>query len=298
VASGPTDAAPDAARGRLWIVLGADGALGSAIRERLVAEGQVVLSTTRRRDREAADGLYVDLSDGPIDLSPGVEPIAALLCAGIASFEACRREPVLTHRVNVENTAESARRLAARGARVVLPSSTSVFDGTIARARPGDPVTPTTEYGRQKAEAEQRVLDAGGTVLRLGKVLPPGFALFRRWRDELAAGRAIEPFRDLVMAPLGPALAVDALLALARISSGGVFHLSSRDEVSYADAAFHVAARTGAPPDLVRPTTSAAAGIQVDYLPRHAALDSSQLTELTGLEAPNVWDVVDGAIDA
>jgi dTDP-4-dehydrorhamnose reductase len=278
-------------------VLGADGVLGSAIRRRLVAEGQVVLGTTRRRDRVAGDCVYVDLNDGPIELPPGVEPIGAFLCAGIASFEACRREPALARRVNVEHTAESARRLAARGARVVLPSSTAVFDGTIARARPSDPVTPTTEYGHQKAEAERRVLDAGGTVLRLGKVLPPDFALFRRWRDELAAGRAIEPFRDLVLAPLGLTLALEALLAVAH-GTGGVFHLSSRDEITYADTAFRVAARAGAAPNLVRPTTSAAAGIQVDYLPRHAALDSSRLTELTGIEPPDVWDVVDGAIDA
>src|SRR5437764_879665 len=87
---------------------------------------------------------------------------------------------------------------------VLIVGADGVFDGQHPHRLPTDPVSPVTEYGRQKAEVERHLLtmDAPAAVVRLTKVLQPGFPLLRGWVDALKIGEPILPFSDMVMAPV------------------------------------------------------------------------------------------------
>ena len=83
-------------------------------------------------------------------------------------------------------------RLAARGIYTLFLSTNQVFSGERPHVPADAPVSPVSEYGRQKAEAERvlRSRMANGApigVLRLAKVVSPGMALVTNWRQELTA---------------------------------------------------------------------------------------------------------------
>jgi dTDP-4-dehydrorhamnose reductase len=73
----------------------------------------------------------------------------------------------------------------------------------------------------------------------------------------------------------------------------GIFQVSGDRDISYADLARHLARRLEADPDLVQPTTSVAAGVEMEHLPRHTTLDASRLQESFGLGPPGLATLLD-----
>jgi dTDP-4-dehydrorhamnose reductase len=277
------------------LVVGGDGTIGSALRERALARGLEVVTTTRRalpvaRDRVALDLRAVDALrlEGPaIDV--------AYLAAGVTSLEACRKAPGESRAINVDGVVALATRLQQAGIFTVFLSTNLVFDGTQPFRRTDEAVCPTTEYGRQKAEAEARLLALAGlaAVVRLTKVLTPSSALLRGWAAALQAGQAIRPFRDVVMAPIALDDVVEVLVEIGRRRLGGIHHLSGDADVSYADAARRFAAAFGAATRLVQPTTAAEARVLLEAVARHTTLDMAGLPERLGRRMRSTAECVD-----
>lgn len=273
------------------LVIGAGGAIGSAVAARLEAAGTAVARTTRRGD--SAD-IPLDLAALPTAWSPPPGISAAVLCAAVTSTEACRDLPDEARRVNVEGTLKLASRLADAGARLVFLSTNLVFDGST----PFTPATatrcPRTAYGRMKAEAEEQLLALGGTtVVRLTKVIGRTLPVIDRWRDSLGRGEPIRPLSDLVIAPVSLHLATTVIAAAAREPLGPILQVSARADVSYAEVAARLASRWRASPDLVRPTTAAELGLPLEHLPRHATLDASVVRDTLGIEPLDPWAAID-----
>ncbi len=189
--------------------------------------------------------------------------------ASITRLADCRADPLNTWRVNVEAQARIAEQALSRGAFVIFPSTTQVFDGSRAFPKPEDPCSPGTIYGQQKVEAESALLRHGNgvAVVRLGKVIGRHLKLFESWRRDLARGETINAFDDLVMAPIAMTKVVNGLATLGSKRASGIWHLCGRDDISYFDAAEHLASRLGARASLVRPTSAAEAGIPVEERP-------------------------------
>jgi dTDP-4-dehydrorhamnose reductase len=281
--------------GFISLVVGGDGRLGRGLAEHLRRQGGAVLLTTRRRKETSGTRLYLDLSEDvsrwelprPVDV--------AYLCAAVASLEACRKDPGPSRHVNVEQTAALARALAAAGAFVVLPSSTFVFDGRRPFPRPDDPVRPETEYGRQKAEAERRVLELGsrGAVVRITKVVVPEAPPFGDWVRALRAGEVIRPFADKVLSPVSLPYAAEALLRVGARRLAGVSHVSGTADITYEQAARHLARRLGTRPAQVVAGASAHSGLGPGAAPGHTALDASRVRAELGLEPADPWQTLD-----
>ena len=162
------------------------------------------------------------------------------------------------------------------------------------------PLSPASEYGRQKARTDahlQAMIAAGAPVgiLRLARVVSPGMALFRQWRDALAAGQKVRPFRDMMMAPTLAADAATAILALMQARAAGVWQLSGPCDVSYAEIAGFIARRVGADSTLVEPVAAASAGMPEGATPRHTTLDSGALARF-GIAPRDPWEVIAAAL--
>lgn len=169
-------------------IVGGESTIGGALARRLAGRA---LTTTRR----AGGSLRLDQAS-PASSWPALAAVdVAFLCAAVGHLDACEAEPLATRRVNVDATVELARRRQAGGAFVVFLSSNQVFDGRQPERRHDAPPCPINEYGRQKAETEQRL--EGCAVLRLTKVVTPPLATHdgshHDLAGQLAASLAVDP---------------------------------------------------------------------------------------------------------
>jgi dTDP-4-dehydrorhamnose reductase len=281
------------------LVVGADGQIGSALVARLTRAGRPVVTTSRR---EGAVGrrLILDLADDPARWSLPDGIASAFLFAAITSLQECESDPLRTARVNVANLSTLAAMLVERGAMVLFPSTNLVFDGSAPRRRADDPVSPETEYGRQKAAAERALLelDSGRVaIVRLTKVLGPGDRLLGDWIASLRRGEAIRPFCDKVMAPVGLGRAVDVLLGVAEARLAGITQVSASRDLTYAEAAEFLRRRLGAGASLVQPRAAHGAGLRPSAAPRHTTLCTRRMTEELGVKAPDPYEALEEVLE-
>lgn len=255
-------AAPDA------LIVGGDGQIGRALRAAWDDRGLRYRFTSRRSSEP--DALPLDLNRAD---AFGALPWPKLggrvfLLAGVTSLRACRDDPLGTRAVNVEALGGLARRAADAGAVPVMVSTNLVFDGAVTRMPTDASPSPRTVYGQQKAELEAIVRVCNGLVVRPTKVLGPEPALLAGWRDALRAGRDVEAFTDLWFAPVPTRAVVAALLD----APPGVTQVSAKHDVSYFEAALHIAEHVGANPSRVLPRKAADADIPPEERPRYTSL--------------------------
>jgi dTDP-4-dehydrorhamnose reductase len=180
-------------------VIGASGYLG---RHLLAAFRREHPETVGTACRQTTNGLL------PFDLrDPDLAPLrlrasghrAVVLAAALPNIEQCETQPEETRTINVAGTLAAAGQAARMGLKVVFLSTDYVFDGETGRYGDDAPPHPITEYGRQKAEVEQRLpaLAPRHLIVRLSKVfglergdgtlLDEMAARFRRGQDVPAA---------------------------------------------------------------------------------------------------------------
>jgi dTDP-4-dehydrorhamnose reductase len=182
--------------------------------------------------------------------------------------------------VNVDGAENVALAAAAAGAKLVHLSTDVVFDGR--KGAPyveDDPVSPVTDYGRAKAEAEQRVLAAHRRAVVVRTSLLYGGA--EPSKHELAAH---DPdftfFTNEIRSPVHVTDLAHALLELAELDVRGPLHVAGADPVSRAEFA-----------ELIRgaPVRSAPAP---ETRPLNCSLDSSLAQALLATRLRGVREVL------
>jgi dTDP-4-dehydrorhamnose reductase len=276
------------------LVIGIDSAIGGKLMAALLSRGHRVIGTTRNTTNiNNPNVMFLDLASNDEPLLP--ETDAAVVCAAMARFEECHNQPKLAYRVNVEAPVAIANQLVPRGTRVLLLSTSAVFD-CYEPLRKADSIrAPRSVYGRLKMEAESRLLEKGqGTaVLRLTKVLNSEAGILTKWIDDLAIGNDIRAFEDHRFCPLPLCAAVDAIAAIIGSRENGLFQLSGANDISYVEAALYLASRLGRPPKKVIAVSAAANGFLMDEITLYTSLDTSRLSQMTGFVPPRAFDVID-----
>lgn len=281
------------------IILGIDSGIGRALGNALAARGDRFVGTTRRRERVGKTILYFNLDDPKSSDSGLPEADVAFFCAAVTSFADCRNQPELARRVNATTPAAIAARLVKQGTRVVLLSTSAVFDCRVPRMTADRPRLPASAYGRTKAEAEVAFLALGpsASVLRLTKVLTPDMKLFADWIRALMLAKPIRAFDDHRFCPIALGHVVQALLAIADHGEGGIYQASGASDISYADAARYIAGQLGAPAHLVDVCPAVDLNIPSGEVTAYTSLDTARLAALCGFVAPEPWKVIDSIIE-
>jgi dTDP-4-dehydrorhamnose reductase len=293
--------APDNAQSGAVLVVGADGLIGRALVAALQGAGVPTVGTSRRATPSPPrDGwMHLDLAAEPHRwVLPDSVKVAYLL-AGVTSMAACDADPAGTERTNVTHTIALAGALEDRGAHVCYVSTNLVLAGDTPFAPAASPLRPQSLYAAQKARVEQALLSRhrGASLLRITKIVEGLDELVRSWATALRSGQMIAPFSDLMAAPIPRALVVDALTRLGRKRLDGLHQISADADMSYADIARKLAARLGVDDDLVRPTTSVAAGKRQTPPPLFTTLDARPTERLLGLAPTHAAAVIDSFVD-
>ncbi len=278
--------------------MGADSLIGRNLIDPPGLAGGKAIGTTRRREGLTESRLFLDL-DGDVRAWRCEAPLqAAVLCAGVTSIDACRLDPATTSKINVDAVCTVAEKLLARGVFLVYLSSQFVFDGTVPYAPTDLPPSPQSAYGRQKAEVEARLLSFGNavSVVRLSKVFGPGSSLLMTWTRSLVEGIPIQPFSDYVIAPVGVGFVRKVIERIIVNRVPGIIHVSASSEITYAEAARHLAMGVNMPLDLVRPVRAAESGIAPKGLPRYAALNTDLLRNDLGFIPPHPLSAIEEAV--
>lgn len=277
------------------IVLGGDGAIGRALARSLQATGHEVVATSRQPDANAQGLWPLNFEHGDLEKTPLPQGDVAFFCAAMTKFADCRVHPVRAQQINVTGPAVVARRLVEQRTNVVLLSTSAVFDWSMPLSPAERPPCPLTFYGEMKAEAERRFAQLGShaSILRLSKVLTPDYGLVRGWIKALSGGQRVTAFSDLYMAPIALADALISLETIAHNSEGGIYQFSAASDITYFDAARHIAMRLGVDPGLVTDAQAADAGIPAEELVHYSSLDASRLAAINGRSAPNPFYVID-----
>ena len=161
------------------IVVGADGQVGSAVRRGLEDRGAEVVASTRTGGEAPWDlrDPAVPRGDRQAPDDPASSADLVVLAGGVSTVDACERDPSASRTINVDAATAAAQHWGRLGARVVAFSSSQVFDGSLPAPLPTAPVSPRSEYARQKVDLERGLLGSGlrSTVVRMTKVVGPSW---------------------------------------------------------------------------------------------------------------------------
>jgi dTDP-4-dehydrorhamnose reductase len=223
------------------VVVGANGLIGRAVLQTLRSAGCECEGTSSRADVAAREGLlWIDALDPDTWRNLPAKIGATLICAARPGLVDCRRHPRETRALNVEAVAALATECSARGAFVVVPSTSCVFDGSRPDFGPGEPVCPPCEYGKQKAELE-RLLPMDAAIVRLTKVLTAENPLLQSWLAKWSAGRPVTAAADARISLLQLGEVARLLSRLLQQPVSGLWQLSASDDISWSDLAVALA---------------------------------------------------------
>ncbi len=216
------------------LIIGGDSTIGSALATFWKINGIPHHSSTRKRQTVSGHRPYLDLGSKTWPQLETAQYEAAVFCAAATKLDHCENDPQATAKINVEATVELASFLSRRGTRLLLLSTSQVFDGSKPGWKVTDFVCPVNEYGRQKAEAERFILQMPlSAVLRLTKVVHPEMHLLKEWQESLKNGQPIEAFADMYIAPIQLDDVVMRIDSLIRNQETGIYHFSGKLDISY-----------------------------------------------------------------
>lgn len=280
-----------------YLVVGGDSLVGGGLLRALERRGHRVLASTRRRDTVDEKRVYLDFeSDELFRVPHGID--YAFIVAAATNYERCETDP-LAYRINVQLIPRLVLSLLEQGVFVTFISTNSVFGGERPWPQEDDPHAPGIAYARQKDEAEKIIREGAskaGTegrlnIVRLTKILDRNTSPLPAWFSAWSRGEAVQPFADLIFAPMSVQFVGESLATIGEKRVNGNLHLSGAENVSYVDLATHLARAAGIDPSLIKPTTAEAKGIHIAFKPRYSGLGMQRTTQLTGLKPQSIADV-------
>jgi len=216
------------------------------------------------------------------DVFRTLKPDAVIHAAALADIDYCEAHKDIAEEVNVNVTRELAHLCREGGAKMVFPSTDTVFDGKKGNYREDDPPGPLNFYAETKVRAENVVAGEAGNsvVVRVAlvvglPVLGSGNSFLSRMIPAFEAGREVGVPEEEVRSPIDVITLGRALLELAGNDFAGYLHLAGNDRLSRFAMARRIAERWGYPRELVVAKSAAAIPGRAPR-PRDVSLDNTK----------------------
>ena len=242
------------------LITGAGGLLGQALCRQAVSRWPVVgVFHSRSPKIPHIKKVHADLGQQGVleSLVKGVRPAAIVHAAAVADVARCQKEPALTETINAQVPVLLAELCAKDRIPFVFTSTDLVFDGKQApydeNARP----KPLSIYARQKARAEERVLQTWNKALVCR--LPLMIGLAPRFSSHFCSHmlyaihekQPLALFHDEYRTPADTeSVAGGILQLLGRIH--GLIHLGGRARISRHELGLMMASAMGVVPTMIK----------------------------------------------
>ncbi len=280
---------------RPWLVTGAQGQLGRALRALGPARGIDVQGLSRPE-------LDITDSDAFRRTIDRIEPAVVVNCAALTKVDLCEERPEEAQRVNALAPEALARACVGRTS-LVHVSTEYVFDGRGNRPLSEDaPTAPISVYGRTKLAGERAVLASGAEalVVRTQWVFGAG-ACFPRTIRQLAATQAeLRVVEDQIGRPTWTGALADGIFRAVAAGARGRLHLACEGIASWYDFAREVVAagaRRGWNPLVPVRAVSTEDFPRPAARPAYAVLGLARARAL-GIEMPHWRDALGAFMDA
>lgn len=205
---------------------------------------QVVVSgsKTQQIDLESVDELVRSIEK--------TAPQVVIHTAGLTSVERCESEPEFAYHVNVTLAANVAKACAIAGVGLVHISTDHLFSGQIPFADENQPPSPINIYGRTKAEAERKVLDANPLSLVVRTNFYGWGTSYRQSFSDfvisaLRAGSGLTLFRDVYYSPILVETLALVVHELIDLRASGIFNIVGDERISKYDFGFKLSKEFG-----------------------------------------------------
>lgn len=238
-----------------WLVTGAEGMLGREVLEVLsTADAQV--TAAGRRQLDITDAAAVR------DAVAGFDVVVN--CAAWTAVDDAETAEEAAYAINASGPAHLARSCAQAGAGLVHVSTDYVFSGDASQPYAEDaPKSPRSAYGRTKAAGEDAVraeLPDRSWILRTSWLYGKHGTNFVSTMLRLEAERpTIDVVNDQRGCPTAAADVARRIVAVAHTGApAGIYHAVAGGDATWFDFAQEIFRLSGADPERVRPTTTAA----------------------------------------
>jgi dTDP-4-dehydrorhamnose reductase len=223
------------------LVTGASGFLGWNLCMRALTRWAVTGVTCAHE--AALDGvtmLRCDLTDFTAleRLFQNVQPDAVIHAAAAADPNFCETHPEISRQINVDAALRIAQMCAAYDARCVFISTDLLFDGQHPPYDEASKAAPLSLYGKQKAEAENRMRQAYAAMLICRMSLMYGDApaqaksFLQPMIQNLSDNKDLTLFTDEIRTPVSASDAACGILMLLESARSGIFHLGGKVRIS------------------------------------------------------------------
>jgi dTDP-4-dehydrorhamnose reductase len=183
----------------------------------------------------------IDLSEekDTVDLIKKTAPDIVLHTAASTDLDLCETDHKLADRLNVDSTSNVVRGSEQVGAKVVLVSTSNVFDGKKKSFSESDPMNPINYYGKTKMRAEQIVggSDLESLILRIDQP----YYWIQPWQKDnsvtrvlkkLNAGEMCTSFTDWYNTPIFQPDLNNAAFELLRLRKTGIYNIAGPDFIN------------------------------------------------------------------
>lgn len=233
------------------VVTGAGGQLGVELVEAGRAQGHDVVGATREQ-------LDVVDANAVSDTFRTLRPDVAVHAAAWTAVDACEGDPERAFLVNARGTRHVVDAAREVGARVVYVSTDYVFDGTkVGPYEVDDEPNPRSVYGASKLAGEESCSD-DDVVVRISWVC--GFHGANMVKTIMRLAATHDELRFVSDQVGSPTFADDAAIAIMRLATlgrGGVFHVTNTGVTSWFGFAGDVLESMGLDRGRVKPITTA-----------------------------------------
>ena len=160
--------------GLQYLILGADGYIGSYLYKKMMESGLSVIGTSRKKQNK--DMIYFDLINKNIDRVINAvteEEKTAIFCIAESNIDACFMNYKDAYHINVVLTKLAIDSLVKNGFHVIFFSSDNVFNGKEGIYTEASKAEPINAYGKMKRDIEDYLIEYQPDVciFRLAKVL-------------------------------------------------------------------------------------------------------------------------------
>lgn len=211
-----------------------------------------------------------------------LRPDAVIHTAALADIDHCQNNQAAAERVNVGVTRDLARLCAENGAKMILCSTDTVFDGKEGMYTEVETPNAVNFYAETKIRAEQIVRESvpNGVVARLSlvmglPVLGAGNSFLAKTFDAWKKGEPTKFPANEVRTPVDVITVGSAFLEIAGGDFTGTIHLAGSTRLNRYEMACQIAGRLGHSRDLVIATDSNAMPGRAPR-PNDASLDNSK----------------------